>query len=176
MIFSKTDLADAQLIRLDPREDERGFFARTWCRDEMASAGIEPIIAQQSMSHTKQRGTIRGMHLQRAPDEETKIVRCIKGALYDVIIDLRPDSPTYLRWQGFELTEENRSALFVPKGFAHGFQTLADNSQALYEISVAYVPDASMGYMYNDPAFRITWPIPVTVVGEKDRHWAPYRR
>jgi dTDP-4-dehydrorhamnose 3,5-epimerase len=149
VIFAATRLADAWLIDIEPREDERGFFARTWCRQEFAAQGLDTEVAQENISFNRYRGTVRGLHFQRSPHEETKIVRCTLGGIFDVIVDLRPQSPSYLRWQGFELTAENRKALFVPKGFAHGFQTLADNAEIAYQISEFYAPDSAGGYLYE---------------------------
>jgi dTDP-4-dehydrorhamnose 3,5-epimerase len=174
MIFAATQLEDAWLIDIEPREDERGFFARTWCRQELSAQGLDTEIAQESLSYSRGRGTLRGLHFQRSPHEETKIVRCTRGAILDVIVDLRPRSPTYLRWQGFELTAENRRALYVPKGLAHGFQTLTDDTEIAYQISAFYVPEAAAGYRYDDAAFGIAWPLPVTVIGERDLGWPAF--
>jgi dTDP-4-dehydrorhamnose 3,5-epimerase len=175
MIFLTTRLADARLIRLEPATDDRGFFARTWCGDEMARAGLEAKLAQQSLSHTLKRGTIRGLHLQRPPHEEAKVVRCVAGKVFDVMVDLRPQSPTYLAWEGIELSATNRTALYVPPGFAHGFQTLSDDTDVLYDISVPYAPTAATGYRYDDPAFKIVWALPPFVISERDLSWPPYR-
>jgi dTDP-4-dehydrorhamnose 3,5-epimerase len=155
MIFNATQLDDAWLIDLEPREDERGFFARIWCRQELAAQGLDTEIAQESLSFNRHRGTVRGLHFQRAPHEETKIVRCARGGIFDVIVDLRSQSPSYLRWQGFELTEENRKAIYAPKGFAHGFQTLGDNAEIVCQISEFYAPVAAGGYRYDDVTFDI---------------------
>jgi dTDP-4-dehydrorhamnose 3,5-epimerase len=176
MIFTATQLDDAWLIGLEPREDERGFFARIWCRQELAAQGLDTEIAQESLSFNRHRGTVRGLHFQRPPHEETKIVRCTRGGIFDVIVDLRPQSPNYLRWQGFELTDDNRNALYVPKGFAHGFQTLADNTEIVYQISEFYVPDSAAGYRYDDASFYIAWPLPVTVISERDLGWPTFNR
>ena len=171
MIFAATGLEDAWLIDIEPREDERGFFARTWCRQELTAHGLDTEIAQESISFNRHRGTVRGLHFQRRPHEETKIVRCTRGAIFDVIVDLRRHSPTYLRWQGFELSAENRRAIYVPKGFAHGFQTVIDTAEVAYQISAFYAPEAAAGYRYDDAAFGIAWPLPVTVIGERDLDW-----
>jgi dTDP-4-dehydrorhamnose 3,5-epimerase len=176
MIFTPTRLEGAWLIELEPRHDERGFFARTWCRRELAEHGLDPDVAQESLSYNRRRGTLRGMHFQRPPHAETKIVSCPRGAIFDVIVDLRPDSPTFLRWQGFELSEENRRALYIPKGFAHGFETLADDSEIAYRISEFYAPDAAAGCRYDDPSFGIEWPLPVAVIAERDLAWPPFAR
>ena len=173
MIFAATQLEGAWLIDIEPREDERGFFARIWCREELAAQGLDTEIAQESVSYNRRRGTLRGLHFQRSPHEETKIVRCTRGAIFDVIVDLRPHS-TFLRSQGFELTADNRSAIYVPKGFAHGFQTLADDSEVAYQISAFYAPEAAAGYRYDDKAFGVAWPLPVTVIGERDLSWPAF--
>jgi dTDP-4-dehydrorhamnose 3,5-epimerase len=173
MIFAATQLDGAWLIDIEPREDERGFFARTWCRQELTAQGLDTEIAQESVSYNRHSGTVRGLHFQRPPDEETKIVRCARGAIFDVIIDLRPHSATYLLWQGFELTADNRRALYVPKGFAHGFQTLTDDAEIAYQISAFYAPEAAGGYRYDDPVFAIAWPLPVTVISDRDLSWPP---
>jgi dTDP-4-dehydrorhamnose 3,5-epimerase len=175
MIFAATRLEGAWLIDIEPMEDERGFFARTWCRQELATQGLDTEIAQESLSYNRHRGTLRGLHFQRSPDEETKIVRCTRGGIFDVIVDLRPRSPTYLQWQGFELTVENRKALYVPKGFAHGFQTLTDDAEIAYQISAFYTPDSAGGYRYDDPAFGIAWPLLVTAISERDLEWPPFK-
>jgi len=175
MIFTATQLDGAWLIDLEPKEDERGFFARIWCRQELAAQGLDTEIAQESLSFNRHRGTMRGLHLQRPPHEETKIVRCTRGGIFDAIVDLRPQSPSYLRWQGFELTAENRMSLYVPKGFAHGFQTLTDNAEIVYQISEFYAPNSAAGYRYDDAAFGIAWPLPVTVISERDLCWPPFQ-
>jgi dTDP-4-dehydrorhamnose 3,5-epimerase len=175
MIFTATRLDGAWLIDLELREDERGFFARIWCLQELAAHGLDPEIAQESLSFNRHRGTLRGLHFQRVPHEETKIVRCARGAIFDVIVDLRPHSPTYLGWQGFELSTENRRALYVPKGFAHGFQTLADNTEIVYQISEFYARESAGGYRYDDAAFGIAWPLPLSVISERDLSWPAYK-
>ena len=174
MIFTATQLDGAWLIDLEPREDERGFFARIWCRHELAAQGLDTEIAQESLSFNRYRGTVRGLHFQRPPHEETKIVRCTRGGIFDVIVDLRPQSLSYLRWQGFELTAENRKALYIPKGFAHGFQTLADNAEIIYQISEFYAPNSAAGHRYDDAAFGIAWPLPVKVISERDLGWPAF--
>jgi dTDP-4-dehydrorhamnose 3,5-epimerase len=176
MIFAATRLEGAWLIDIEPREDERGFFARTWCRQELAAQGLDSEIAQESLSFNRHCGTVRGLHFQRSPHEETKVVRCARGAIFDVIVDLGPRSPSCLRWQGFELTAENRRALYIPKGFAHGFQTLTDDAEIAYQISAFYAPEAAGGYRYDDAAFGIAWPLPVTVIGDRDLGWPAFKR
>ncbi len=174
MIFIETELKGAHIIELERREDNRGFFARTWCQQEFAAHGLAARIVQVNLSYNHSRGTLRGMHFQTAPYAEAKLVRTVRGAIYDVIIDLRPDSPTYKRWIGVELTADNRRALFVPEGFAHGFQTLEDHTDVLYAMSTFYTPLAASGLRYNDPAFAITWPLPVSVISERDTSWADF--
>jgi len=174
MIFEMTQLDSAWLIDVELKEDKRGFFARTWCRQELAAHGLDTEIAQESLSFNSQRGTLRGLHFQRPPYAETKIVRCTCGAIFDVIVDLRPDSPSYARWQGFDLTAENRRAIYIPKGFAHGFQTLTANAEVAYQISTPHMPEAAAGYRYDDTAFGITWPLGVTIVSERDLGWPAF--
>ncbi len=169
MKFTQTKLAGAYIIDIERLEDERGFFARSWCEQEFREHGLNPRLAQCSISFNRQRGTLRGMHYQIAPDEEAKIVRCTAGSIHDVIIDLRPESPTFTRWVGVELSAENRRMLYVPEGFAHGFQTLADNSEVFYQISEFYAPASARGVRWNDPRFGITWPLEVTTMSDKDR-------
>jgi len=174
MIFASTLLEGAFLIDIAPIEDQRGFFARTWCRQEFAARGLDAEIAQESVSYNRHRGTVRGLHFQRPPHEETKIVRCVRGAIFDVMVDLRPHSSSYLRWQGFDLTAENRRAVYIPKGFAHGFQTLAEHCEIAYQISTFYAPEAAGGYRYDDTAFRIAWPLPSTMISERDLSWPKF--
>jgi dTDP-4-dehydrorhamnose 3,5-epimerase len=176
MIFTSTQLKGALVVDIEPREDERGFFARTWCRQELAAQGLDTEIAQESLSYNRVGGTVRGLHFQHPPHEENKIVRCTRGAIFDVIIDLRADSSSYLQWQGFELTAENRRALYIPKGFAHGFQTLVDHCEIVYQISAFYAPAAAAGYRYDDVAFRIAWPLSVTMISERDLRWSNFQR
>lgn len=174
MRFTPTELKDAYVIDIEQRADERGFFARTWCQNEFAQHGLVATIAQANMSYNHKRGTLRGMHFQRAPHAEVKIIRCTRGAIYDVIIDLRPDSPTYKRWIGVELTARNYRMLYVPEGFGHGFQTLEDETEVAYNVSQFYTPGAEGGVRYNDPAFGIAWPLPVSVISEKDAAWPDF--
>ena len=174
MKFAPTTLKDAVLIEPEPRPDERGFFARTYCRNEFAAAGLETGFVQGNMSFNHAKGTLRGMHFQHAPHEEVKVVRCIRGAIYDVIVDLRPDSPSYLKWQGFELTEDNGLQLYVPRGFAHGFLTLCDGATVAYQVSAFYTPGAEGGVRWNDSRFGIEWPADVAVLSPKDAAWADF--
>jgi dTDP-4-dehydrorhamnose 3,5-epimerase len=175
VIFAETKLGGAFLVDLERREDERGFFARTWCADEFADHGLVNEVVQANVSWNAQQGTLRGMHFQQPPHAETKLVRCTRGAIYDVIVDLRPDSETYKRWLGVELTHENRRALFVPEGFAHGYQTLVPDTEVVYQVSAAYAPDAEGGVRWDDPAFGIEWPDPGNVLlSDKDRSWPDF--
>ena len=175
MIFAETPLPGAFVIEPEPLEDARGPFARTWCRREFEGRGLETGIAQCSTSFNKQKGTLRGMHYQVSPAAETKIVRCTRGALYDVIIDLRPDSPTFTRHFAAVLTADNRKALYVPTGFAHGFQTLEDGSEILYQISEFYSPEHSRGVRWDDPIFEISWPEDERTIVERDRSYPDFR-
>ena len=171
MQFQETELPGAWIIDLEPIEDERGSFARVFCENEFADHGLETRFVQHSVSRSAKAGTLRGMHFQTAPHEETKVVTCLKGAILDVIIDLRAGSPTYRRWISVELSEANRRRLYVPKGFAHGFQTLVDDAEIFYLISEFYAPGASSGVPYDDPAFGIEWPLPVSTISDKDTSW-----
>jgi len=175
MNFTETKLKGAFIIDLERRGDERGFFARVFCRNEFESLGLNPSIAQVNMSYSKDRGTLRGMHFQRAPHQEAKLVRCTRGALFDVIIDLRPESPTHTEWIGVELTADNYRMLYVPEGFGHGFQTLVDNTEVTYLVSEFYARQAEGGFRYNDPAFGIEWPGEATVLSDKDRNWPDFK-
>lgn len=174
MNFYLAELEGACIIELDKLEDERGFFARAWCRKELEEHGLEARIAQVNVSFNARAGTLRGMHYQLAPYEETKIIRCTQGALYDVIIDLRLGSPTYKRWMGVELSAQNHKILYVPAQFAHGFVTLDDNTEVLYFMSEFYAPGAGRGFRWNDPGFGITWPHAVEVISEKDANWPDF--
>jgi len=175
MLFTETELKGAFIVDLEQRADNRGFFARTWCQHEFEQQGMVARIVQANMSYNIHKGTLRGMHFQNAPYMETKLVRAVRGAIYDVIIDLRADSPTYKRWIGVELTADNRRALFVPEGFGHGFQTLTDDADVMYQVSEFYTPGAEGGLRYNDPAFDIQWPLPVSVISDKDATWADFQ-
>jgi dTDP-4-dehydrorhamnose 3,5-epimerase len=171
MEFHSTRLRDAYLVRLEPARDHRGYFARTFCVEEFAAHGLETNYPQQSLSFSARRGTLRGMHYQRTPHNEAKLVRCARGAIFDVIIDIRPDSPTYRCWQAFELSSVNGCQLYIPKGFAHGFQTLCNDVEVSYLISTPYEPGFADGIRYDDPAFGIEWPLPITEISERDLHW-----
>lgn len=171
MKFTKTRLADAVLIELDRFADERGYFARVMCAREFAEAGLADTFVQANHSYNARAGTLRGMHYQKEPHGEVKLVRCVRGAIHDVIVDLRRESPTFGQWQGFDLTAENGCMLYVPEGFAHGFQTLEDDTDVTYQVSEFYTPGAEAGVRYDDPAFGISWPRAVTVISEKDAGW-----
>lgn len=156
------------MIDIEPREDERGFFARSWCEDEFQKHGLNPRLVQCNISFNKKRGTLRGMHYQIAPFAEAKVVRCTMGAMYDVIIDLRPNSATFKQWLGMELTAENHRALYIPVDFAHGFQTLSDNTEVFYQMTEFFHPECAGGVRWDDPAFGIIWPISDGIISEKD--------
>lgn len=174
MKFTETELGDAWIVDLEQLADERGFFARAWCKNEFAQHQITSELAQANISFNHTKGTIRGMHYQIEPYGEAKFVRCIRGAIYDVIIDLRPGSDTYRRWLGVELLADTHRALFVPQGFAHGFQTLTDNTEVFYQVSQFYTPGAEQGLRYDDPSFNIEWPEPVSIISEKDASWPDF--
>jgi dTDP-4-dehydrorhamnose 3,5-epimerase len=176
MRFTETALPGAYLVDLERREDERGFFARAWAEDEFAAHGLDTRVSQCNLSFNERRGTLRGLHYQVAPHAEVKVVRCTRGAVYDVIVDLRPGSATYLRWIAVELSTENRRVLYVPEGFAHGYQTLEDETETFYQVSVPYAPGAERGVRWDDPAFGIEWPdVEERVMSEKDRTWPDFR-
>ena len=170
MQFLKTTLAGLLLIELDLREDERGFLARTYCEEEFAEQGLNRHWPQCNLTLTRQRGMIRGMHFQAEPKPEIKLIRCASGAIFDVLVDVRAGSPTFGRWEGFELTAANRRQLYVPGGFAHGFQCLADNSEVFYQMSEVYFPELARGLRWNDPQVNVQWPLPNPVVSERDRN------
>jgi len=172
MIFTELALAGAWLIDAEPRGDERGFLARTYDEAEFTKRGLCTRWVQQSTVFSPKAGTLRGMHFQRAPHEEIKLIRCTSGAVYDVIVDLRPDSPTYLRWVATELSAANRRSLYVPKGFAHGAQTLADDTELLYQMSAAYEPEAAAGVRWNDGVLGIAWAMAESMISSQDDNWA----
>lgn len=176
MRFEALPLAGAYRIVPEPQADARGFFARTACAEDFAARGLIGAFAQSSISYNARRGTVRGLHFAVSPHAETKLVRCTAGAIHDVIVDLRPDSDTYLRFCGVDLSAENRHALYIPAGFAHGFQALSDGAEVLYMIDRPYVAGAARGLRWNDPALDVAWPEPVTVIAERDLaypDWAP---
>jgi dTDP-4-dehydrorhamnose 3,5-epimerase len=174
MIFTETTLTGAFLIEPERLTDERGFFARTWCQQEFAAIGLDPQWVQCNISFNERRGTLRGMHYQAAPYAETKLVRCTMGAIYDVIIDLRPDSATFRQWLAVELTADNRLMLFIPEGFAHGFQTLTDGTEVFYLMSQVYAPEYARGVRWDDSAFKVSWPAEKRVISERDRSFADF--
>ena len=177
MIFRKIKLNDALLIEIEPLNDERGFFARAWCQKDFENHGIAARYVQHNISFTRTKGTLRGMHYQIAPHEEAKLVRCIRGAIYDVIIDLRRSSPTHGQWIGIELAAEDLRMIYVPEGFAHGFQALEDNTEVSYHVSQFYSPESERGVRWNDPAFDIEWPeVGGRVISDKDQSWLCYTR
>ena len=168
MIFKETKLKGAFTIEIEKRVDERGFFGRTWCKKEFEENGLTSDVVQTNISYNKSRGTLRGMHYQVEPYSESKTVRCVSGAIFDVIIDIRPKSPTYNQWLGVELSEKNGIMLFVPEGFAHGFLTLEDHTSVNYMVTAFYTPGAEAGIRFDDPAFNIQWPFEPVIVSEKD--------
>ena len=175
MIFRESKLKGAFTIELQKMEDHRGFFARMWCSKEFKAQGLRANFVQINLSFNKYRGTIRGLHYQTAPNVEAKLFRCTRGAIYNVIIDLRPESPTFLQWDGFKLSAENHKMLYVPENFANGYQALSDNTEVFYLVSQFYSPDSEKGIRYNDPAFTIEWPEKVDlVVSDKDSNWPDY--
>ena len=174
MKFIEAGLPGCFLIELEQLSDERGFFARSYCAETFRSKGLDPNCAQCNISFNTYQGTIRGMHFQVAPHAEAKLVRCTSGTIFDVVIDLRPESPSYLQHESFELSSINRRMLFIPEGIAHGFQTLKDNTEVFYQMSAAYVAGAASGVRYDDPAFNIRWPLTVARISEKDLSYAGY--
>jgi len=174
MRFVETQFAGLYVVELEPHCDMRGFFARTWCQNEFDSAGLESRLVQCSMSHNIRRGTLRGMHYQAPPFEEVKLVRCTSGAVHDVVIDLRRDSETYLRSFAIELTSANRRSLYIPAGFAHGFQTLVDETEVFYQMSEFFAPEHARGIRWNDPRFDIEWPISDPIILDRDASYPDY--
>ena len=175
MQFEPLDVPGAWLLPIDPRHDERGFFARVWCSSTFHAQGLASSLHQCSLSYNRRAGTVRGMHYQAPPGAEAKVVRCIRGAIFDVLLDLRPDSPAYTRWVGRELTADNRLALYIPPGVAHGFQTLCDETDVLYLIDQPYDPALGRGVRWDDPAFGIAWPLPASIVSPRDRAYPDFR-
>lgn len=172
MKFEETKLQGAFIISLEPRQDHRGFFSRTFCAREFEAHNLRPAVAQCNISVNYSKGTLRGMHYQLPPATETKFIRCTKGAIYDVIIDMRPESTTYLQHIGVELSASNRLALYVPEMFAHGYQALTDNTEIFYQVSEFYTPNQERGLRYDDPALEIEWPLPISEISEKDANWS----
>lgn len=174
MIFTKTALPGASIVDIERREDARGYFGRTYCEREFEANGLPTGMVQTNMSLTRRAGTLRGMHYQMAPNAEDKLVRCVQGAIWDAIVDIRPESPTYCQWIGVELSEANGRMLLVPKGFAHGFVTLTDDAAVTYQVSAFYSPQSERGARHDDPAFGIAWPVPVIDMSDKDRSWPDF--
>ena len=175
MIFHQTKLPGVFEICLDRKPDERGFFARTWCQNEFAQHGLNPKLVQCSVSFNARKGTLRGLHYQAAPYPEAKLVRCTNGAIYDVVVDLRPFSPAYKQWIGVTLTADNHSMVYVAVGCAHGFLTLEDGAEVFYQMSEIYIPEAARGVRWDDPAFRIAWPGGLEVISERDRGYPDFK-
>ena len=176
MNFIETPLPGAYIIELEKHADERGYFARTYCQKEFRSRGLHDTFVQSNVSYNRQKGTLRGMHYQAEPYGEVKVVTCTAGEIYDVIIDLRPDSETYCRWFGVSLSETYEQSLYIPKGFAHGFQTIRDNSIVHYQMGEFYQPDYARGVRWDDPIFGIQWPLPVSTVSEKDSNYPDFKK
>jgi dTDP-4-dehydrorhamnose 3,5-epimerase len=172
----ETGLTGLSVVEIEPRRDERGYFARVFCAREFPAAGLPDRFVQSSLSVSTRKGTVRGMHFQRAPSKEGKLVTCIRGRIFDVAVDLRPDSPTYCQWAGFELSEETKNLLYVPPGMAHGFQTLEDDVVVSYQMTDFHQPELSDGVRWDDPAFAIRWPLAATVVSERDRSLPDFSR
>jgi dTDP-4-dehydrorhamnose 3,5-epimerase len=171
VIFTETELPGAFVIDLERREDSRGFFARAFCQHEFEEHGLKPVIAQANVAFNKYKGTLRGMHFQYPPAPETKLVRATRGAILDIIVDLRPESPTYLQHVSVHLSAENGRALFVPERFAHGYQVLEDETETSYQVGEFYAPETEGGLMYNDPRLGLEWPLPVQEISDKDQKW-----
>jgi dTDP-4-dehydrorhamnose 3,5-epimerase len=174
MVFQETKIAGVFTISLEPLPDERGYFARTWCEQEFCRHGLNPKLVQCSISFNKRKGTLRGVHYQISPHGEAKLVRCTRGSIYDVALDLRPESPTYLQWTGVELSAENHCSLYIPEGCAHGFLSLEDNTEVFYQMSETYHPESARGVRWNDSAFEIRWPGEVEVISERDRTYPDF--
>ena len=174
MLYHETGLDGAYVVEPQPHQDHRGFFGRLWCREEFAARGLETELAQANVGFSHRAGTLRGLHLQLAPHAEVKLVRCTRGAVFDVIVDLRPDSPTFCKWFGTELTESNHRMMYVPEGFATGYLTLRDDSEIYYYTSHAYHPASATGVRYDDPAFGIEWPGRIEVMSDQDRSWPDF--
>jgi dTDP-4-dehydrorhamnose 3,5-epimerase len=175
MIFTETKLKGAFIIDLDRRTDDRGFFARAFCQHEFGDHGLKPVIAQANVASNTKKGTLRGMHFQYPPAAETKLVRCTRGAILDIIVDLRPESPTYLEHISVELNEDNMTALYVPERFAHGYQALRDSTDTSYQVGEFYTPNVESGLRYDDPGLGLKWPLPVSVISSKDQAFRPLR-
>ena len=171
MIFTETELKGAYIIDIERREDSRGYFARAFCQKEFEAHGLKPVIAQANVAYNHKKGTLRGMHFQFPPFAETKFVRCTRGGIVDIIVDLRPESPTYLKHISVELNEDNERGLYVPERFAHGYQVLRDKTETSYQVGEFYAPGSESGLAYNDPRLGLEWPLPVSIISEKDQVW-----
>ncbi len=176
MIFQETPLTGAYVIELKRITDQRGFFARIWCKNELRERRLETELAQSNVGFSHRRGTLRGLHFQQAPHTEVKLVRCSRGSMFDVIVDLRPESASYKRWFGVKLSEENRKMLYVPAGCAQGYITLADNTEMYYHTSEFFHPESACGVRHDDPEFGIVWPIEIEVISQQDREWPDYSK
>lgn len=176
MNFTEMKLKGAFVIDIERREDQRGFFARAWCQNEFEAHGLVTGFVQANIGFSYKKGTVRGMHFQMAPYQEVKLVRCTMGRVLDVIVDLRQESETYRQWIGVELTADNRKMLYIPEGCAHGYQTMVDNTEVVYDTSQFYAPQHSAGVLYNDPIFKIEWPLTVEVISDADRSWPAYQQ
>lgn len=174
MIFTETKLKGAFILDLERREDNRGFFARAFCQNEFTEHGLKPVIAQANVAFNRVKGTVRGMHFQYLPAAETKLVRATRGAILDIIVDLRPESPTFLQHVSVELSADNGRSLYVPERFAHGYQALEDKTETSYQVGEFYTPGVEGGLMYNDPTLGLSWPLPMTVISDKDNAWKPF--
>ncbi len=175
MIFNESTLSGAFLVDLDRKEDLRGYFARVFCAEEFRAKGLNPCVAQCSISFNRRKGTLRGMHWQAAPKAEAKLIRCTRGAILDVIVDLRSNSPTRLQHITAELSCDNGRMLYIPEGFAHGFQTLANDTEVFYQMSEFFAPDCGRGARWNDPTFKIAWPLPDPIINDRDKAWPDFR-
>jgi len=174
MIFKETRLQGAFTVEMEPIGDNRGFFARAWCQREFQARGLISCFVQNNITVSPKQGTLRGLHYQVAPHEEVKLVRCTQGAIYDVIIDLRPESPTYLEWLGTELTARNRKMIYIPGGFAHGYQILMDDTEVFYQVGQFYTPEYERGIRWDDPVFAVEWPLDVREISAKDTKWPDF--
>ena len=174
MIFNRTTIEGVVLIELEEIEDSRGFFARAWCREEFAENGLSSTLEQCNFAFNRKKGTLRGMHYQTKPFEEAKLIRCIKGSIYDVVVDIRPHSSTYKAYKAFHLTETNRNALYIPEGCAHGYQTLENNTEVFYQMSRSHAPKHARGFRWNDPAFNIDWPDKTPILLKRDREYPDF--
>ena len=175
MLFTETKLKGAFVLEPERREDNRGFFARTFCQKEFEAHGLNPLVVQCNIAYNKKRGTLRGMHFQNPPFQEAKLVRCTRGAILDVVLDLRAGSPTFKQWVSAELNEDNHKMLYVPEGFAHGYQTLSETAEVIYQVSQFYAPESASGVRHDDPAFGIKWPLEVAAISDLDKKWPDFQ-